>query len=631
MVCVSTHMKCVYPNTGEGGGRMDEMTTREPMVIADVAVRLGVSPTRVRQLVSQGVLPAPSELSPRVQVWAPLDVETTRARLRGETVSLHACLMDRPVAPLTPTVDRIMRYTGVTTPGAAVHVRVFTGTGPEGHRTVVLLGCLDESIGFQRVIEDLVVLVADRYLSGDSASALWLQYVPADSHFGQPVRNLVLTYEAPARSRFRRDTDRPALPVPHWRPSSWAELERVVGGSVEAYPRHGYRADVVEAWLRTGAPVDVVYDPDGLRDYVRALVTLDATSDGAVVEDRDVIEWCCGFLAYQAREIERWAYTPRSEGGGASPWDDGTGQGRLGYPATWAARLVPPRISSAERRLIDAYMPAVVDRGLPGGDPDRAAVVVTELQRRIEAVGHFAGDDADPRLREVLEFVERQITGAAESTAPGFRQRTRPPHLPIVFDIAPLDRRYLTCEVTWDQDGELTPMRRCLFSLLSQHDWAGAGDIRPLSFGRDRDGNEVAVVGDPATLTVNNDQPVYFAIAWPTYPRTQKPLTQDAVIVAEDSEERGDLPVYLVDSDGRLTPLPRHPLAPHDGWNFGYSGGGPGALTGALTRLVADQFGDDVAEAVSAWIDDAVCNSDRSHLRIAVADILRRVERLRGN
>ena len=113
-----------------------------------------------------------------------------------------------------------------------------------------------------------------------------------------------------------------------------------------------------------------------------------------------------------------------------------------------------------------------------------------------------------------------------------------------------------------------------------------------------------------------------FAMLWPNYLASE--LGDGDSIVAANSRYRGDLPVFIEHADGSMEPLPRDPRHPHDGWNFGYSGGGPGTLAAAITRVVAASDGEASADRVLGWIDDQVCHSDPNALHINVADIRRR-------
>jgi hypothetical protein len=81
-------------------------------------------------------------------------------------------------------------------------------------------------------------------------------------------------------------------------------------------------------------------------------------------------------------------------------------------------------------------------------------------------------------------------------------------------------------------------------------------------------------------------------------------------------------PLYLVYPGGQIHPLP---APPQDGqWNFGYSGGGPGALADAIERLFAqaDHIGSDAFP--HHWVEDQVETSPDAELRISVDELRRR-------
>jgi hypothetical protein len=67
---------------------------------------------------------------------------------------------------------------------------------------------------------------------------------------------------------------------------------------------------------------------------------------------------------------------------------------------------------------------------------------------------------------------------------------------------------------------------------------------------------------------------------------------------------RGDRPAYLAYPDGRIKPLPAPPNEITRQWNFGYSGGGggPGALTNAITSTFARADGIDREQMPRSWL-----------------------------
>lgn len=595
-----------------------------PLTAEQVAQRLGVSSTRVRQLVRERKLAEPMALSDRVHLWWPVDVEAAKALMAGQVMSVRADLLDELETPLTRVADHIVRYPLRSEP-AVVHVRIWSGNGPEGHRTVVLLGSMRETVGIQSRIEDIVTIVSDRFLRGRADQAVWLEYNP-DRHASH-LLNLLLEYplltgpEPRARAGWNQllanrfgaqqdDGESPARPYPHWSPSDYSELERIVGGPVEAYPKTAYTVATVEAWQSGHAMVDYIYDPFGLTDDASALSVLAdvASADSHVATARRA----CVLLARECKQkIEDYA---RNE----SWWDDGTRPAfddhrrREGSPTVFAARLVQPTFSQREQNIVAAHIQLADD------SPEGALrVLLQQIWRWSDETGECGGAHADPVIHQALATAERCLTRRLNKS---HRHR---PTMVRAYDITEVEARFLRDDVVWaEPSGNPTPAHRELTKALLWLSNSPIGDelLDRVEFGFERRSQLLVARRRGQAPGAAGGLPE-FAMQWPNDPVSD--LREGDSIVAANSKFRGDLPVFVEHADGSLEPLARDPEHPYDGWNFGYSGGGPGTLAEAITRVVAASDGD-VAGQVHAWIDDQVCHSDKNALRISVDGIRRR-------
>lgn len=140
-------------------------------------------------------------------------------------------------------------------------------------------------------------------------------------------------------------------------------------------------------------------------------------------------------------------------------------------------------------------------------------------------------------------------------------------------------------------------------------------DVTGWSYGRDADGRAVAVASDRHGRR-------HFVAMWSIDP-APRGLPDEAFIVADG--DTGDRPCYIEYPDGSLGLLPRSAGSRFDGWNFGYGGGGPGALVDAIVDAYAASRRVEHSAVPWSWINDAVCHSSKASLKISVADISRRL------
>ena len=184
--------------------------SRDGMTASAVAKRLGVSRSRVYQLVRTGQLPAPRVVDARTRVWDETDVATFAARREGRTVSGLASALSAAHAPLPRVQDEVVECAlppesmlGVAS--VSLHLRVWDGPAPEGRRVVVVIGYLSDDL--PPTVEQASGDIARRWLPVPEMDAVWFRYRP-DTHGDLgPLTNIVLEWPAPeetsAAAQFR--------------------------------------------------------------------------------------------------------------------------------------------------------------------------------------------------------------------------------------------------------------------------------------------------------------------------------------------------------------------------------------------------------------------------------------------
>lgn len=600
---------------------MTQPKHRDYLSTDQVAAELGVSPMRVRQLASSGELPAPAKLGERVSMWHVADIAAVKARRANQPSTQTSGLLAAPEQPLERVFEEIVDIP-LDLDNKPVHVRVWSGPAPEGSRTVVLLGQLGDNhfpVVQARVEETMQTISA--LLPVEPRAAVWFAYTPGDESSPQDVGNLIWRPEeetddpATPLSRLLRRKAKRAIQRDQWprlrRPSSLPEVERVVGGSVEAYPAPAYTPDTIEAWRRTGATVPVPRyqrDHESLMSAARTLADTQASDHYGHYEA--TAEEAVHLLVDEVRRLHHAIAD--------LPWDDGT-QPPFGrepgpdWPTTWAARLVPPVIADDDQRLLDAYPD-------PFSIPEDLDEIVG-LHELLSGLRDWAretdpySDAPNDRLHQALQRAEQLTTFYLRIADPEFRKNDHPETKPRVSAVVgPWDRAYLA------QLEEIDPSRygrsfRILFEQLGRQI---IGETR-LLWGIDPDGRLVGHYRDQ-----ERDGQELYAIEWPLNPPVEG-IPAGTRIVADGG--RGDRPAYLAYPDGRILPLPADPRQP-DGWNFGYGGSGPGALEMAIVSTFSRAHAIDPDTMPRHWINDQVEHADHGRtLEISVDELRRRYPR----
>ncbi|MCW2901982.1 MAG: hypothetical protein JWO67_4247 [Streptosporangiaceae bacterium] len=611
----------------------------ELLTTQGVAEELGVSSARIRQMISEGKLPPPTNLGARFHVWHRADIEFVRAQLAGEAPSTASGVLRPPLRELPRTVEEILevpvRWSSFV---VSVHVRVWHGPASEGMRTVVMLGELHDGASVYAYRAEVMAAVAP-LLPVPVHDAVWFLYHPGTGlgHGAQQLDNLILTphrsdmdtsaqVAGRVRHFFRRAEAQVSAPVvAQLRPVSIAEVERVVGAPVEAYPESTYTRRTIEEWTRTGRIVEVEHDVIGYRSLGSAARTLHSTIEATTnPARRETLTAAVHLLVDEIRNRE--AATDLQQ------WQDGTtpeyGQPDENWPTTWAARLVRPQVSAADQTLIDTYPTPFT---IPPSPDEHGPLheLLSKLRGWAREMDRYA-DHPQEKLHRALQRPADLLAfyiGAYDRT---FRERDHPASTPRLEAVAGRwDRAYLAAltpvHIEKDSDGgsdtdrEHARSYRILREKLG--DWVE--DPALLGQGLDPDGRLVLHYPAPDTATSARRGERWFAVEWPLLPPTT-PVPPGTRIVADP--DLGDRPVYLVDPSGRMNLLPADPGARlHGEWNFGGNGEGVGALTDAITSAFSRADGIDRDRMPITWITDQLTYvGEKDDLNLVVDELRKR-------
>lgn len=585
------------------------------MSAAQVASLLGVTAARVRQLVQEEKLPAPQILGQRTQVWRRADVEAIATTLRDEgAVTAVSRLLAPAATALTRTFDDVLEYPTPWGPAGHAHVRIFTGPAPEGERTVVVVGELSEEvISVHQHMGTIAQLVDERLIGVRGVTAAWFEYYPHLPFGSSPehhVDNVLLHVEEPTTRQLPNWRRREAAPAqgrrytsPSWSPSSVTEVERLIGAPLEVYPDEAYVPETIARWQRAGAAVPFTIDPDQLRSRFAALETLEQVPADALRHPA-ALAACPEIADTLTLSLDLAAHSQSTRTDGTTP-KRSLSQDEA-WPTVFAAYLEPYAPGPLDQQRLASHMSSSTARKREG---HALADLLHQLLLWELETGQYA-DTPQPRLHAAVTTAADVVRFQLSQNAPEHLPRRRALHQPRLFEvIGEHDQSYLD-SIGFIDDGQ-TPLYRMLRATLPT-DPDAAYHYR---YGRDPWNRAVAHAHPEAS-----DRQAWMAIDWPgTPPRNIPPGTH---LVADG--QAGSRPVYLQHPDGRLDLLPRGHSS--NDWNFGYGGGGPGALVDAITHAIADYAHLDVEDLPRAWIDDQVCYSSQDQLRISIDDLLRRIK-----
>lgn len=595
---------------------------------------LGVTPMRVRQMVTEGVLPRSMELGNRLGVWHYADVTAVKAARIGLPASRPLGLLDAPERPLAVHHDAVLNVPCRGDAVWPVHVRVWTGPTPQGRRVVVLLGQMPDGPSTLGRLSEIMPVVVEQVTGlsvldlGPELHTVWLTYRPGDDIAPHSVDHLIWTgarTNTAEVGRFERvrllsrrwaGRTEPNLETPPLRrPASLAEVERLVGRPVAGYPAQAYTADTIQQWQAAGSrdTIEVTHDPIAFRQLLDAAHRL-AAQPGMNAR-AELAERAVWLLADEARQ--RLAFLLRGH------WDDGTAptfptsEPTTPWPSTWAARLVPPTPTEEDQALLDAHPTPFVISSDPA-EHSELRVLLGQLRDWSTALDPYTEHPEEP-LCAAVATAERVLADYLHKLDPdGFARTDYPDATPRLYEVVSSgrwDRAYLN-SVHWEDPGD-TPVRRRLDEQLHGLVRGEGRGTEPIRYGRDAGGRLVAHYRGEE----HRPRSELMAIEWPLRPPVE-PVPAGTRIVADG--ESGDRPAYLVEPDGRINPLPANPRALHAPWNFGYSGGGPGALASAIARMFAETDGIDSDQMPRRWIDDQVDHADQQELNIDVDQLRRR-------
>lgn len=566
-----------------------------------VGEMLGVSPSRVRQLLGEGILPPPVDLGARVGAWQMADIAAIKAQRDGQVTSPLASLLTAADQPLTRIRDEMIEVEALT--GLRpVHLRAWRGDATEGERTVVLLGSLHHSVDVGGNL-DACVQAAAALLHTPTEAIAWFVYRPYleyDTHY-QQVQHLIIGAGEPdddetgGRRRWFRVLQRRGPRPMRWRrPSTLGEVERLVGAPIEAYPGPAYRPEIIEEWQRRRRAIEALTDTLDYAELTQAITHLQWTT--ATVDDpdrRDDLRQAMWLLADEVRN--RLTYERRGFHDGTEPRRrlDGTPSY---WPDTWAARLVLPSPDQAEQATLDAYPTEFVIPKDPAEHGELRALLA-RLLAWTEEVDPYSGRH-DPPLFTALSTATGLLSFYLGVYDPEFRKNNHPDTVPLRLLVGGKhDRAYLQ-SVTWL---EQPPKQERAYRRLHAELGLSAGpDLR---YGHDARG--ALVIHDPGKRDSPGSES--YATEWPLRPPPEG-IPAGAEIVADAGT--GDRPAYILEPAGRITPLPRVPERVQSQWSFGYSGGGPGSLAYAIATVMrrVDKLGDELEERPWArWVDNQVC------------------------
>lgn len=614
-------------------GPLDSLLTTN-----EAAEILGVTPSRVFQLVRRGTL-APPIHRHGIRLWRRLDLTATLATRAGCTTSAAFGLLTPAERPLAIVCDQVVEYSPHRSlrsqavmhlriwdstpgapenaagpypadphpaglPGGGLHTDVVHAGGPDARgldaggldaggagagrdrRVVVLLGHLHD---VPLVPDQAVAEVLDRWLpvGAEPHSVLWCitghggrGYVPG----GDPVvESLLLTWDSRPGDTVGRVPVPSARPDLHTGPLSFAELAAVLGTSVDCFPAELYTPDTVGEHARTGRPVQVAVDSAGVAETTAALARLDAHTRLPLQPDpqrrRDATQAGIELAEDLHGRLALSGATGRDPSAvGAAP----TG-------ARWAAHAVPSALTAEQAALLERYQITVLPTTAEG-EPERLAFL-DRLWAWAARVGPH-GDDPDPGLHAALSTAAALVATAVwmrRSERDGrFATRPRPPHEVRVLEVTGTVADYLhqldVVDVAADPD--LRRRARALDADLP------IDPDRPPRHGLDHDGTLVAYPAHPVrtahvTRTGGSGElPDLATVEWPL--RFTHRDYRGVVAVADAAVDSEDGPVFLRWPDRTLTPLPsRHHGSLRPAWRFGVAPPAARALAVDLADLLA--------------------------------------------
>lgn len=510
-----------------------------------VAQMMGVTPARVRQLAGAGSLPRSRSL-PGLR-GALYSRSAIQAYLDGRR-SAVADDLPPAEAPAELVTEQLWSYRDRTLP-ATIHVRHYRSHD----REVVVLADAGKYQMLTTWIEQIVTELLDQQVvrSEDPANIVWVQLAPSTSYSSSlhtratSIDNVVLRPE-------RREDGKIAWTSPGWSNLTWDELRDLLGHQIDVYLWEHYSPEAVTAWLRRKPrPLEVFDDEYNVAGYLQTLRVLRERHDLSTPVREIVTAGLAQSVSMRISSYKHMPVRPPAKGD----------------PSATTMTLLPLVLSQEVQEMVEQLQPA---DDLAFDVVDAAVVPLREFAERFDKTSVTP----DPELHAHIERAqtalgELRTTTHPEHTPPAVRE----PHADVTTDIVgPWDKLYLS-GCTWNE-GLLNSRERTI--LGSQ--WVKWPEYR-CAFGKGPDGTAVMLI-EP----VDGKSKMMVRWLWPTAPLAAEDLSPDLELVADG--DAGDRPVYLVRGGSIVALLPRPETIGQ--WNFGYGGGGPGALAGAVRRLFAD-------------------------------------------
>lgn len=552
------------------------MTIFDYLTTEQVARHLGVTSARVRQLAAAGELPRGRSLPGlRGALYSRTAIDTWRQTRRTS-------LADRlPAAtePVPQVAETIHSYTTRSRDTFPLHVRHYRG--PD--REVVVLAVPHQAQIITNNIEHIVaaLLAEGAVRTEDPMGIVWIQLVQDYQGSSRRLPGTEIT------NVLLRQDDAGGWTDPAWSHLSWTELAELLGHDIDTYLWEHYTPEAITAWLRRRPhPLQVVDDPDHLRDHLETLRFFrDLTNITPTARQTA--------LHALAKTVQLFTdnYSYRQNPRPPAPEE---------RPPS-AMTLLPFTLTEDDQELLREHLPS---DDLDFAQVDTGTYALLEYRQTHDE--HSTAPDPN-----IISRVDRAMSAVATLrtyTHPDHEPpKIRDPHADVTADVAGVwDSQYLAA-CTWD-DQRLTTRQRAILT----HGWGSWPEYRTRT-GLGPDGTPVAEI-----THIDGPQTVHLMrLLWPTEPLTAEDLAEDLVLAADGTT--GDRPVYLTRSEVIVGLLPRsRPLAQ---WNFGYGGGGPGALAAAITDLL-ENAGTTVTDYQRGLIDLEVRTSPQNRLHLPLKRIL---------
>lgn len=536
---------------------------------------LGITEPSLRQRVERGKMPAPVTVGPRFYLFPRSQIELLAT---GNGHTLFPETSPSPTRPLEKRLDAVVdgrgRMPEMVKGPQYFHVRIYT---PEDRSyEVVVIGKMTGTImapsnRIETVAREVLPLV-----HAPLESTLWVTVDPRDSLSAHHITTEALTYGAATDYQAQWDQGSvieglPAFKETDSRVIDFDELSSILGQPPEWYPAHAYTREVVEYWQRNARPKQVTVDPKHMISLVAAIrVFADLPVGDSHV---DTSRLALRLLSHELRRREQ------------SP--------TFSEPAT-----IPPAatvVTSVDRpyAVDHASLPRVTDDDVESTELPDLVRELRSWRREVDKYSEEPSSSLTSAVDTVLNlaiFALRREAMEAGSTVPADLLHDEPERVRNTEIAGGWDRRWIqTLRRVDDHDSAYRRQRKIL------------GDEGPAVEAYFIEDHSGAFVGVADTALPVGSQFSYLA--------TTKPFSfrSDDRLVADGAP--GHRPLYLLRSTGEVRLFPEVRSEPYrDMWNFGYSGGGPGATAYDVARVLEANGVEGIDEVAERHIDSVLCD-----------------------